>query len=104
MTGYACFKCARPSPTRLCPEHGGTDKRPTFSARGYGTEFRKNRNTLLIANPNCSVNGCDEPAVAAHHNPPRRTLIALNVENPDGIEWLIPLCVSHHNSESARGR
>lgn len=95
----ACLVCGRVSPTKLCEAHGGTD-RLTFTQRGYRREFQRTRRRLLAQRPLCD---CGQPATVAHHDPPRRTLVAQGVADPDALEWLHPKCRSCHASLSARG-
>ncbi len=101
---YACLTCGRISSTIHCEQHGGTDKRPSFSQRGYGKQFRISRAKLLADRPTCCVTGCTQVATVAHHSPSRRTLVAMGVKDVDGPEWLRPLCVAHHASVSGQQR
>jgi len=93
---YACSACARISPDRRCPEH----QRGNARARGYGSRFEAARAQLLAANPRCK---CGRPATIAHHDPPRRTLVALGAD-PDDLAFLQGLCRDCHAAETAAGR
>lgn len=101
-TLYACVICGTPSNHRRCPAHGGRNTRPSPWTRGYQREFVRNRKQLLKEEPACRL--CGDPASVAHHDPPRRVLIATGVTNPDGLEWLRPLCDRCHRNETAKGR
>lgn len=101
---FACLTCGRISSTRRCEQHGGTDKRPGFSQRGYAKQFQESRTKLLADHPTCCVTGCTQVATVAHHSPLRRTLVAMGVKNVDGIEWLRAMCIQHHNATAAQGR
>ena len=107
--GHACAICGRASELRYCPEHRGTgntrDGRPTPEDRGYGhhSTFAHNRNTLLADKPQCAL-GCGRPATIAHHDPPRRRLVASGVANPDDLIWLRPVCHTCHNGLTAGTR
>jgi len=93
---YACSTCARISPDRRCPAH----QRGNARARGYGPRFEAARAQLLSKQPTCR---CGRPASVAHHNPPRRTLIALGAD-PEDLAFLEALCRHCHAAETAAGR
>lgn len=105
MTLHACAICGAISDKRYCAEHRSDrtrDGRPTPADRGYGhgSRFQKNRDALLACKPRC-VLGCGRTATIAHHDPPRRRLIASGIANPDDLIWLKPVCHSCHNGLTA---
>jgi 5-methylcytosine-specific restriction protein A len=90
-----------------CAAHAARpkDTRPSASARGYDSKWRRNSARFLKAHPVCAWPGCSKPSEHADHWPmSRRELVAAGVEHPDAWQHLRPLCASHHNSRSARER
>lgn len=68
-----CLDCGRPSPTtrcRACSYLHEKGRRPSFAARGYDAEYRRNRRTLLADHPTCAICGA-APATTADHVVPR---------------------------------
>lgn len=103
---YACTVCSKVSELRLCEQHRSTRTKtgkPTPQERGYGKTYVHNRNQLLSTKPTCKYCG-QEPATIAHHNPSRRTLVAMQVTDPDDLAFLEPICKACHNRETSRGR
>lgn len=101
---FACLECGTPSPTKRCAAHGGTNTKPSPWTRGYQIEFLRNRARLLADKPACDTHGCTNPATIAHHQPKRTQLLAMQVTNPDGLEWLRPLCDPCHRTITGQGR
>ena len=100
---FACGVCGAISPTRYCSEHGGSNKRPSSQARGYGAALDVARDQLLSTKPMC-VKGCGTLADTVHHNPSRRRLVALGVPDVDNIRFLQPVCSACKAREAAAGR
>jgi len=94
---YACQSCGRVSDQRRCPDH----QRGSPRQRGYGRSFERSRAQLLAANPLCR---CGRPASIAHHDPPRRTLAAMGVPDPDSVSFLQQMCRACHAKVTAAGR
>lgn len=107
--------CAEPGCPELtengskCDEHRKVDRarqdahRPSAAARGYDAKWRKIRKAFLLDNPFCVICGADAE-VPDHYPKTRRELLEEGVDNPDDPKFLRPLCVSHHNSETAKAQ
>jgi 5-methylcytosine-specific restriction protein A len=102
---YTCVKCGKVSDLRYCPAHRGTTKtgRPSPRERGYGRAFERARAQLLASQPLCAT-GCGRIATVAHHDPPRRTLVAAGVNNPEDPCWLRGVCRPCHTHCTAGER
>ncbi len=92
-----CF-CNRPSP---CSVHKPKARSGT---RGYeGGAWRYEIAPAFLAkHPRCER--CGRPATIPHHDPERRTLVAMGVPSPDAEEYLHALCSSCHSSVHATAR
>lgn len=101
---YACITCGKPSATKYCDICGEEGKRPSRSARGYTSEFERNRATLLVSHPLCDVPGCNKLATVADHEPPRKKLVANGANNPDALIWLKAKCGDCHSNKTNKGR
>lgn len=107
--------CAEPGCPELtekgskCDDHRKIDRarqdarRPSAGDRGYGTAWRKVRRIFLNDNPICVLCGADSK-VPDHYPKTRRELVAEGVSNPDDSKYLRPLCISCHNSETAKAQ
>lgn len=84
---------------RLADLRARTDAmRPSSSARGYDTAWRKLRDAFLKENPICCVQGCGECSTDADHYLDVRTHPELR------LVWqnLRPYCHAHHSARTAR--
>lgn len=99
---YACVKCGKPSEGRYCEVHGKDGRRLSPWQRGYQTTFNRNRDELLRQEPTCAQ--CGAPATVAHHDPPRRVLVASGVKDPDHPSFMVSMCDECHRTETGRGR
>ncbi len=102
-TLFACLTCGRPSEGRYCAAHGVNGKRPGPWQRGYQKTYQESRRQLLASKPLCTR--CHtNPATVAHHDPPRRTLLASGVNNVDSPAFLQPVCDTCHRTLTSIGR
>ncbi|WP_371441492.1 HNH endonuclease signature motif containing protein [Methylosinus sp. R-45379] len=69
------------------------EKRPSSSARGYGSKWTQARAEFLAAHPTCNRPGCDAPATVVDHIIPHRGDMKLFWRRSN---WQ-PLCAHCHN-------
>jgi hypothetical protein len=68
----------------------------------YGVEHRAARGRLLAGAPTCWVDGCDEPATVADHQPPLVAHVHLGADR--GCCILVPQCARHSAAQGAQLR
>lgn len=73
--------------------------RGSSAQRGYGPSWAERSARFLEANPWC---GCGAPATVSNHRIRRKLLVAMGVADPDGDEYLEPMCASCHGAFTAR--
>ena len=92
-----------------CPAHGKPDLRPSASAQGYGSAWRKTRDAFIAAHPTCQGDGtgahhpgCNGRATVADHDPlTRRELVARGDPDPDAWSHLVARSHLCHGRKSA---
>ena len=93
-----CLTCGRPCSASRCPtcarahEKG---RRPSFAARGYTAEYRRNRKIILADHPVCAICG-KVPATTTDHIIPRARGGGNDLDN------LRPACLSCNSGRGAR--
>src|ERR1700688_4562493 len=91
----ACGKTVPAQVICLCQQRRKAEadkRRPTASARGYGSKWQQARQSFLAKHPNCAM--CGEFATTVDHKIPHRGDMKLFW---DSHNWQ-PLCTHHHNS------
>jgi len=113
MRDRASTPCPEPDCPELtnggrCPIHRRQVRRTSSRVRramgdssmsAYSTrEWQTNRAKYLAQHPLCI--DCTMPATQPDHVPPRRILIALNINDVDAWRWLRPRCISCHSRKT----
>jgi 5-methylcytosine-specific restriction enzyme A len=84
----------RPPVHRSTPRKRPPDRRPSASARGYGTNWRRLRLLVLQQRPMCEWPGCCRQATDVDHKDG-------NVRNMT-MANLAALCKAHHSSKTVK--
>ncbi|RAV17496.1 holin [Mycobacterium colombiense] len=100
-----CTVCGQPVYRQArCRTHykQAEKRRGNSSERGYGSRHeRMFRRPVLMRDPICVMQDCDEPSVHADHYPyTRRQLVRMGLD-PDDPQYGRGLCTHHHNQWTA---
>jgi 5-methylcytosine-specific restriction protein A len=76
-------------------------QRPSASARGYGSGWRRVRGAFLKAHPTCQTPGCSSASTEADHYPKTRAeLVAAGELHPDAWRFLVARCKPCHSART----